>query len=60
MGAFFHLFWLNGLRILKKKILEFFFWVFQAMTIVYGRCSDTIGPFNDTKYMTIMLEKVKR
>ncbi|XP_055340824.1 dnaJ homolog subfamily C member 13-like [Paramacrobiotus metropolitanus] len=29
----------------------------QAMTIVYGRCSEEIGPFNDTKYMMLMLDK---
>ena len=32
----------------------------QAMTIVYARCSEQIGPFNDTKYMTIMLDKVNK
>ena len=30
----------------------------QAMTIVYGRCHEEIGAFNDTKYMVGMLERV--
>eukprot|EP00058_Branchiostoma_floridae_P000587 XP_002586075.1 hypothetical protein BRAFLDRAFT_252432 [Branchiostoma floridae] len=29
----------------------------QAMTIVYGRCYEEIGTFNDTKYMVGMLER---
>ncbi len=29
----------------------------QAMTIVYTKCHEEIGPFNDTKYIMIMLEK---
>ncbi|KAH3718782.1 hypothetical protein DPMN_061589, partial [Dreissena polymorpha] len=29
----------------------------QAMTIVYGRCHDEIGAFNDTKYIVGMLER---
>ena len=29
----------------------------QAMTIVYGRCHEEIGAFNDTKYMVGMLER---
>lgn len=30
----------------------------QAMTIVYGRCFEEIGAFNDTKYIVGMLERV--
>ena len=30
----------------------------QAMSVVYGRCYDEIGPFNDTKYIVGMLERV--
>ena len=30
----------------------------QAMAIVYGRCYDEIGAFNDTKYIVGMLERV--
>jgi DnaJ family protein C protein 13 len=30
----------------------------QAMTIVYGRCHDEIGAFNDTRYIVGMLERV--
>ncbi|WAR09956.1 DJC13-like protein [Mya arenaria] len=29
----------------------------QAMTIVYGRCHEEIGAFNDTKYIVGMLER---
>ncbi len=29
----------------------------QAMTIVYTKCAEEIGPFNDTKYIVGMLEK---
>ncbi|XP_053386463.1 dnaJ homolog subfamily C member 13-like isoform X2 [Mercenaria mercenaria] len=29
----------------------------QAMTIVYGRCHDEIGAFNDTRYIVGMLER---
>lgn len=29
----------------------------QAMTIVYGRCHEDIGAFNDTKYIVSMLER---
>jgi len=28
------------------------------MAVVYGRCYDEIGPFNDTKYIVGMLERV--
>ena len=31
----------------------------QAMTIVYGRCYEEIGAFNDTKYIVGMLERVR-
>ena len=30
----------------------------QAMTIVYGRCFEEIGAFNDTKYIVGMLDRV--
>lgn len=30
----------------------------QAMSIVYGRYYEDIGPFSDTKYIIQMLEKV--
>lgn len=30
----------------------------QAMTIVYGRCYEEIGAFNDTKYILGMLDRV--
>jgi hypothetical protein len=30
----------------------------QAMTIVYGKCHEEIGAFNDTKYIVGMLERV--
>lgn len=30
----------------------------QAMTIVYGRCYEEIGCFNDTKYIVGMLDRV--
>jgi len=30
----------------------------QAMTIVYGRCYEEIGAFNDTRYIVGMLERV--
>ena len=30
----------------------------QAMAIVYGRHHQDIGPFNDTKYIVAMLERV--
>jgi len=29
------------------------------MAVVYGRCYDEIGPFNDTKYIVGMLERVR-
>jgi len=29
----------------------------QAMTIVYTKCHEEIGAFNDTKYIMLMLEK---
>ncbi|ESO09053.1 hypothetical protein HELRODRAFT_156562 [Helobdella robusta] len=29
----------------------------QAMSIVYGRCHQDIGPFNDTKFIVTMLER---
>ncbi|XP_039252268.2 dnaJ homolog subfamily C member 13-like isoform X1 [Styela clava] len=29
----------------------------QAMSIVYGRCWEEIGPFNDTRYLVGMLER---
>ena len=29
----------------------------QAMTIVYGRHYDDIGPFHDTKYIVAMLDR---
>lgn len=29
----------------------------QAMTIVYTKCHEEIGPFNDTRYIILMLEK---
>lgn len=29
------------------------------MTIVYGRCHEEIGAFNDTKYIVGMLERVR-
>ncbi|XP_062518532.1 LOW QUALITY PROTEIN: dnaJ homolog subfamily C member 13-like [Corticium candelabrum] len=29
----------------------------QAMTIVYGKCHDKIGPFNDARHFAVMLEK---
>ena len=32
----------------------------QAMAIVYGRCYDEIGAFNDTKYIVGMLERVSK
>ena len=31
----------------------------QAMAIVYGRCYDEIGCFNDTKYIIGMLDRVR-
>ncbi len=31
----------------------------QAMTIVYARCHEEIGAFNDTKYIVGMLERVR-
>lgn len=31
----------------------------QAMSIVYGRYYEDIGPFSDTKYIIQMLEKVR-
>lgn len=30
----------------------------QAMTIVYGRCYEEIGAFNDVRYIVGMLERV--
>ena len=30
----------------------------QAMTIVYGKCHEEIGAFNDTRYIVGMLERV--
>lgn len=30
----------------------------QALAIVYGRCHEEIGAFNDTKYIVGMLERV--
>jgi len=30
----------------------------QAIAVVYGRCYDEIGPFNDTKYIVGMLDRV--
>ena len=30
----------------------------QAMAIVYGRCHEEIGAFNDTRYIVGMLERV--
>lgn len=32
--------------------------MFQAMAIVYGRCFEEIGPFNDTAFMVHKLEEV--
>lgn len=32
----------------------------QAMTIVYGRCHEEIGAFNDTRYIVGMLERVSK
>jgi hypothetical protein len=32
----------------------------QAMAIVYGKCHDEIGGFNDTKYIVGMLERVSK
>lgn len=32
----------------------------QAMTIVYGKCFDEIGQFNDTKYIVQLLERVSQ
>ena len=32
--------------------------VAQAMAIVYGRCYEEIGPFNDTAFMVRKLEEV--
>ncbi len=32
----------------------------QAMAIVYGRCHEEIGAFNDTKYIVGMLERVSQ
>ena len=29
------------------------------MTIVYGKCSQKIGAFNDAKHFVLMLDKVK-
>lgn len=31
----------------------------QAMTIVYGKCHEEIGAFNDTRYIVGMLERVR-
>lgn len=31
----------------------------QAMSIVYGRYYEDIGPFSDTKYVVGMLERVR-
>lgn len=30
----------------------------QALTIVYGKCFEEIGPFADTKYIVGMLDRV--
>lgn len=30
----------------------------QALTIVYGKCCEEIGPFTDTKYIVGMLDRV--
>lgn len=30
----------------------------QAMAVVYGRCVEEIGPFNDTRYIVGMLDRV--
>lgn len=30
----------------------------QALTIVYGKCCEEIGPFADTKYIVGMLDRV--
>lgn len=30
----------------------------QALTIVYGKCYEEIGPFTDTKYIVGMLDRV--
>lgn len=30
----------------------------QALTIVYGKCFEEIGPFTDTKYIVGMLDRV--
>ena len=32
----------------------------QAMAVVYGRCYEEIGAFNDTRYIVGMLERVSR
>ena len=31
----------------------------QAMAIVYGKCHEEIGGFNDTKYIVGMLDRVR-
>ncbi len=28
------------------------------MAVVYGRCADIVGPFNDTEYIVTMLNRV--
>ena len=30
----------------------------QALSIVYGKCCEEIGPFTDTKYIVGMLDRV--
>ena len=32
----------------------------QAMSVVYGRCYDEIGAFNDTRYIIGMLDRVSQ
>jgi len=32
----------------------------QAMTVIYGQYFEEIGPFSDTKYILVKLEKVSK
>lgn len=32
----------------------------QAMTVIYGQYYEEIGPFTDTKYILVKLEKVSQ
>jgi len=46
-------------RFLLTPKVEFKCMCLQAMTIVYGKCWEDIGAFNDTRYIVMMLNRCK-